>query len=84
MQGISSVTYDWRNLPTQMIANGTTINFLYNADGQRIKKLVIGGTTDWYVRGADGQTIAVYDGTGALKFLNILAGGQVIGQIIKN
>jgi type IV pilus assembly protein PilB len=29
----------------------------------------------------DGQTIAAYDGSGNLLFINILAGGQIIGQI---
>jgi len=78
--GITSVTYDWRNLPTSLSANGSTLTYLYDADGNRVKKQ-IGSTITWYVRGADGQTIAAYDASGNLLFLNILAGGQIIGQI---
>ena len=56
----------------------------YDADGNRVKKEVVDGSVQYYLRGADGQTIAVYDGSGNLQFLNILAGGQIIGQITKN
>ena len=35
---------------------------------------------DYYVRGAGGQTVAAYNG-GGLLFLNILAGGEVIGNL---
>ncbi len=80
VQGISSTAYDWRNLPTSLTANGSTITYIYDADGNRVKKQV-GSTTTWYIRGADGQTIAAYDGSNNLIFLNILAGGQIIGQI---
>lgn len=79
-QGITATTYDWRNLPTSVTANGSTLTYMYDAEGNRIKKQ-IGSTTTWYVRGADGQTIAAYDGSGNLLFINILAGGQIIGQI---
>jgi len=83
VQGITDVTYDWRNLPTKVIANGTTINYTYDAEGNRVKKEVVGGETTYYIRGVDGQTFAAYSG-GTIKFLNILAGGEIIGQIIKN
>jgi len=83
LQGITDVTYDWRNLPTKVIANGTTINYTYDAEGNRVKKEVFGGETTYYIRGVDGQTFAAYTG-GTIKFLNILAGGEIIGQIIKN
>ena len=77
--GITSVTYDWRNLPTSVTANGSTLTYAYDADGNRVKKS-LGSTTTWYVRGADGQVLAAYEGN-TLLYLNILAGGQVIGQI---
>lgn len=78
--GITAATYDWRNLPIQVIANGTTINFSYDGDGNRIKKEAQGGVSTKYVRDADGQTIAAYQGS-TLLYINILAGGQIIGQI---
>lgn len=77
--GITAVTYDWRNLPISLSANGSTLTYVYDADGNRVKKK-IGTTETWYVRGADGQTIAAYQGS-TLLYLNILAGGQIIGQI---
>ncbi len=81
IQGITSTTYDWRNLPTQVSANSNTIRYIYDADGNRVRKDVVGGEEIWYIRGADGQTVAAYDGSGNLLFLNILANGQIIGQI---
>lgn len=83
LQGITDITYDWRNLPTKVIANGTTIKYTYDAEGNRVKKEVVGGETTYYIRGVDGQTFAAYSGY-TIKFLNILAGGEIIGQIIKN
>lgn len=79
VQGITSTTYDWRNLPTSLSANGSTLTYIYDADGNRVKKK-FGSSEIWYVRGADGQTIAAYQGS-TLLYINILAGGQIIGQI---
>lgn len=81
VQGITSTTYDWRNLPKQVVTGTGTLKFAYDAGGNRVKKELVGNSTTWYVRGADGQTIAAYDASGNLLFLNIMAGGQVIGQI---
>jgi RHS repeat-associated protein len=58
-----------------------SFTFVYDGDGQRVKKTLSGGTTTYYVRGAAGETIAVYDGTGSLKVKNILSGGEAIGKI---
>ncbi|MEQ9265805.1 MAG: DUF6443 domain-containing protein, partial [Balneolaceae bacterium] len=79
--GIASANYDWRNLSTWMVANSSALLFNYDGDGNRIKKEVVGGVGQFYIRGADGQTIAVYDDSGNLLFINILAGSQIIGQI---
>jgi RHS repeat-associated protein len=58
-----------------------SFTFVYDGDGQRVKKTLSGGTTTYYVRGAAGETIAVYDGSGSLKVKNILSGGEAIGKI---
>ncbi len=79
--GITAASYDWRNLPLSASANGSTITYAYDADGNRVKKTVSGGATIWYIRDATGQTVAAYDGSNNLLFLNIIAGGQIIGQI---
>jgi len=80
VQGITNSTFNWLNLPTSMTANGTSLSYAYDPSGMRVKKTV-GSTTTYYIRGADGQTIATYDGSGNLLFWNIVAGGQIIGQI---
>tara|TARA_R100000908_G_scaffold45503_4_gene21715 strand:- start:1802 stop:4993 length:3192 start_codon:yes stop_codon:yes gene_type:complete len=82
IQGITSGTYDWRNLPRSVNANGSTMKYSYDADGNRIMKELVGGTKTWYVRGADGQTLAVYQGS-SLKYINLIAGGEIIGRIEK-
>ncbi len=81
VQGITASSYNWRNQPLSVTANGTNIYYGYDHQGNRIKKSVSGGATTYYVRGADGQTIAAYDGSGNLLFFNILAGGRIIGQL---
>lgn len=81
LQGLDNTSYDWRNLPTWMVANGDALLYTYDADGQRVKKQVVDGSTIYYIRGVDGQTIAAYDGNGDILFINILAGGDIIGQI---
>lgn len=79
IQGITATSYDWRNLPYSMTANGTTITYAYDADGNRIKKKVGSGAEIWYVRDVDGQVLAIYSGTN-LVYLNIPGG---IGTIEK-
>ena len=76
--GLTSADYDWRNLPAQVIANSTTLQYAYDGDGNRVKKQVAGGTQTHYVRGAGGEVLATYV-NGALEFHNILAGSEVIG-----
>ncbi|MTI88903.1 MAG: RHS repeat protein [Balneolaceae bacterium] len=78
VNGLSAASYDWRNLPESLSANGSTVTYAYDGDGQRVSKTV-GGTTTYYVRGAGGETIAVYTGT-SHTFTNILAGGEIIGN----
>lgn len=79
IQEIINATYDWRNLPTNTTTSSGTVNFAYDADGNRIKKEVSGGNPTWYIRGADGEVIAVYSGNNLL-YINIPGG---IGRINK-
>ncbi|MEQ9264019.1 MAG: RHS repeat-associated core domain-containing protein, partial [Balneolaceae bacterium] len=71
--------YNGKNLMTSVKSGTTTIQFGYDADGNRVRKEVVGGTESTYVRGADGQTIAVYE-NGSRAFVNLLAGGQMLGN----
>lgn len=79
VQNITSTSYDWRNLAYRMVANGTTLDYAYDADAKRVKKEVVGGTKTHYVRGANGETVAIYE-NGSRKNVNLLAGADVIGS----
>ncbi len=79
LQGFTSVDYDWRNLPAQMIAGSSTLQYAYDAEGNRVKKKVVGGTETHYVRGARGETIAIYQAD-TLVSHNILAGADIVGN----
>jgi len=77
LQGFTSVDYDWRNLPAQLIKGANTLQYAYDAEGNRVKKKM-GSTETHYVRGAGGETIAVYEND-VVQFYNMLAGSDVIG-----
>ncbi len=77
LKGFTSVDYDWRNLPAQLIKGANTLQYAYDAEGNRVKKKM-GSTETHYVRGAGGETIAVYENDVVL-FHNILAGSEVLG-----
>jgi|GEM_PF-4947360 len=81
IQGIITINYDWRNLPKEIETGNSILKYTYDAEGKRVKKIADTIVTTTYIRGADGQTIAAYDGSGNMMFLNILSGGQIIGQI---
>jgi RHS repeat-associated protein len=68
------------NLPEQLTVGTTTVNYWYNADGQRIRKQA-DDVDEIYVYGVDGQTEAVFDATGGLKFFNISTGTENIGRL---
>lgn len=73
----STITYDYRNLPTQVPktpAPAGTIYFGYDGNGQRIFKNNL-----FYVPDADGKVIAVYDINGAHLYWNVW-GLDLIGQ----
>ncbi len=46
-KGISSITYNYLNLPTQVVMTGGTINYVYDATGVKQQKIVNGITTDY-------------------------------------
>ncbi len=77
LQGFTSVDYDWRNLPAQLIKGANTLQYAYDSEGNRIKKKM-GSTETHYVRGAGGETIAMYEG-GSIVSHNILAGADLVG-----
>ncbi len=79
LNGLSSVNYDWRNLPSQLMGNAVTMQYAYDGDGNRTKKKKVGGTELHYVRGADGQVLTVYQND-ALTYQNIIAGGEMMGN----
>jgi len=76
----TGAVYNWRNLPNQVTKGSTTVEFAYDAEGNRVRKEVNGGIETHYVRGADGQTLAVYE-NGTRTFVNLVgSGGQMIGM----
>jgi len=73
---ISSVSYDWRNLPLSMNAGGSR-TYRYDHTGARVYKSYEGVH---YLRGAYGEILAVYEG-GSLAYWNILRpDGTPIGR----
>ena len=87
-RSITSIAYDWRNLPFRLIQkhNSSTAylhEYGYDAEGQRVRKRYFTGatpsSTHYYVRGADGAVIAVYSG-GTLLYWNLPGG---LGRVHK-
>jgi len=70
----STITYDYRNLPTQVPIGASNIYFGYDGKGQRVSKNNL-----FYVPGVDGKVLAVYDDKGTLLYWNIW-GLDLIGQ----
>lgn len=78
---VSAMTYDDRNLPTSMTANGATYTYRYTSSGQRY----------WTDGGADGAsyyvldgatTLGVLDDAGGLQYWNLVTpSGRVIGRL---
>ncbi|MBU1682842.1 hypothetical protein KJ742_02760 [Patescibacteria group bacterium] len=65
----------------QTETEGDIINYVYDAGGQRVKKQNSIGKESYYINGANGETIAFYDETGDLQFVNIY-GSDVIGKYV--
>jgi len=77
LNGITSASYDWRNLPYSLTAS-STMEYAYDAQGNRVRKEKVGGVETHYIRGAEGETVAVYE-DGSREFVNLLANNEVIG-----
>lgn len=61
-KGITAITYNHLNLPTQVTIGGQNINYIYDAAGAKQRKIVQGVTTDY----ADGY---IYE-NGVLQFFS--------------
>jgi YD repeat-containing protein len=70
----NTISYDYRNLPYKIPTASGTIDFGYDAKGQRVSKNNV-----FYVPDASGRTIAVYDDKGTLLYWNIW-GLDLVGQ----
>lgn len=62
---IDSIIWDWRNLIQQVMKrDGSNIEFVYDANGQRVAKIFIDSsgniTRTFYANGANKQSLAVY------------------------
>jgi RHS repeat-associated protein len=68
-----ALTYDYDNRPTHITANGVTVDSVYDANGQRVKKTASGSTTVYI-----GQT---YECTSGQCTKYIISGTQIIAQI---
>jgi len=77
---ISTSNYNRRNLPLTVTANGSTIKYKYDDQGQRIYKEV-GTDKQYYLRDNNGREIAVYNATTKkIKFINVYGNG-LIGRV---
>jgi YD repeat-containing protein len=80
LRGITSASYDYRNLPISLTSGGGSITYSYDGSANRIRKTAP-AVDERYILGADGQTEAVYNASGLL-FWNMIAGGKIIGKLV--
>lgn len=74
-------------IASQTLSNGTTINYTYDAAGNRISKTVSGanGYTEWYVRDASGNVLSIYRNTDSLRQTEVnVYGSSLIGTKMLN
>ena len=77
--GLTTLTYDERNLPLTVATGGVTTSYRYSDGGQRYWKKTGTNAGEYYA--LDGAvTVGVFSDAGALKHWNILAGGAVVGR----
>ena len=64
----ATFTYNNANRLKQVVNQGVTADYTYNALGQRVKKVLSGGVsaTEQYIYDLDGTLLAVLDGAGAV------------------
>jgi RHS repeat-associated protein len=58
------------------------VQYTYDENNNRIRKLQTGNDDEYYILGIDGQTESVFDENGKAKFYNITNGNEVIGRMI--
>ena len=59
--------YSPENRPTQIVAGGTTVNYTYDAMGQRVKREVVGGATTNFHYAPTGELLFTTDGAGTIQ-----------------
>ncbi|MBE0539515.1 MAG: hypothetical protein IH620_07370 [Ignavibacterium sp.] len=81
-RGISNITYNINNLPEELLnSQSLTVQYTYDENNNRIRKLQTGSDDEHYILGIDGQTESVFDANGKAKFYNITNGGEIIGRM---
>jgi len=78
---LNNITYNVQNLPKTLTKSGSTINYWYDAQGNRIRKQTTENVDEHYIIGAGGETEAVTDANGTVKFWSINAGSNMIGRV---
>lgn len=76
---ISGITYNISNLPEQLTANSSIVDYWYDNNGNRFRKQEE-AADEVYVLGMNGETEAVFNADGTPKFFNINAGNETIGR----
>ena len=81
-RGISNITYNTNNLPEELLnSQYLTMQYTYDENNNRIRKLQTGNDDEYYILGANGETESVFDENGNAKFYNINNGGEIIGRM---
>ncbi|WP_422350083.1 DUF6443 domain-containing protein [Flagellimonas sp.] len=65
-KGITSIGYNYLNLPTSVVINGQTISYIYDAAGTKLRKNAEGSVTDY----AGNYVYTDNNGTPVLEFLS--------------
>lgn len=79
----ATFTYNQANRLVQVVNQGVTADYLYNALGQRVKKTLSGTVTatEQYIYDLDGNMLAVLDGTGAVIQEYIYLNGTAVALL---
>jgi RHS repeat-associated protein len=79
-KGISPIVWSVYGKMLSVVKGSTTINYQYDAAGNRIGKNV-GTANNWYVRDAQGNILSAYGGTGMVLQEQHLYGSSRLGMI---
>ncbi len=80
---ITTVTYDYQNLPLSLTRSGVTTTYRYAEGGQRIAKQVGTGNREMYVLdGATPLSVVTVNSGGTVQswYWNVVAGQEVVGR----